>query len=102
MQQQPVLFDGTLLQNIDIGLEDNEKVPHDLAAVKEACLTAQLWSEVPTFGGGLGLQAPVGYRGKYLTGGQAQRICLARCLMRRTPILFLDEPVRAAPPAEPT
>lgn len=95
MQQQNVLFDDTVMKNIVIGLEDDDKVPHDEAAVKEACLTAQLWHDVPTLGGGLGLQAPVGYRGKTLTGGQAQRVCLARCLLRRTPILFLDEPASA-------
>ena len=46
-------------------------------------------------GGGKGLDAQVGYRGKFLSGGQAQRLCLARVLMRRTPILLLDEPVSA-------
>ena len=30
-----------------------------------------------------------------MTGGQAQRVCLARCIIRRTPIVFLDEPVSA-------
>ena len=97
MQQSNVLFDDTVLANITIGLEDGgeTEVPHDEAAVKEACLTAQLWHDVPTLGGGLGLHAPVGYRGKVLTGGQAQRVCLARCLLRRTPILFLDEPASA-------
>ena len=92
LPQVNVLFDDTVIGNITVGLESS-KVPHDDAAVKEACLTAQLWHDIPSLGGGLGLQAPVGYRGKFISGGLAQRICLARCLMRRTPLLFLDEPV---------
>ena len=71
------------------------KIDHDDALVKEACLTAQLWHDVPTLGAGRGLEAPAGYRGKFISGGLAQRVCLARCLIRRTPILFLDEPVSA-------
>ena len=77
MQQANVLFDDTVLENIVIGMEDDDStVPFDEPAVKEACLTAQLWGDIPTLGGGLGLRAPVGYRGKALTGGQAQRVCL--------------------------
>jgi hypothetical protein len=82
MQQANVLFDDTIRSNIVVGLDvEGSKVPHDDAAVKEACLTAQLWHDLPTLGGGLGQHAPVGYRGKALTGGQAQRVCLGmpRC-----------------------
>ena len=103
MQQQTVLFDDTVKANIAMGLfEDDierylakEKIALDDAPVKEACLTAQLWHDVPTLGAGRGLEAPAGYRGKFISGGLAQRVCLARCLIRRTPILFLDEPVSA-------
>ena len=95
MNQAPVLYDASVHENIIVGLDEDSKVPSDEEAVQDACLSAHLWHEVPTLGGGLGLQAPVGYRGKKLTGGQAQRVVLARCLLRQTPILFLDEPVSA-------
>ena len=94
MEQSSTLFNGTIRDNISIGLEGTD-VPHDDAAIKDACIRAQFWQDVPAMGGGKGLDAQVGYRGKFLSGGQAQRLCLARVLMRRTPILLLDEPVSA-------
>ena len=47
MQQNPILFDQTVHKNITIGLEDSDKVPHDEAAVKDVCITAQLNHELP-------------------------------------------------------
>ena len=39
-----------------------------------------------------GLDAPVGERGALVSGGQAQRIALARAMLADFPILVLDEP----------
>ena len=44
-------------------------------------------------GNGKGLGADVGFRGKLLSGGEKQRLCLARTLLMKRPILLLDEPI---------
>ena len=46
-----------------------------------------------------GINSPLGERGKRVSEGQAQRIAIARALLRKAPILLLDEATSALDPA---
>jgi ATP-binding cassette subfamily C protein CydD len=46
----------------------------------------------------LGLETQVGERGQRLSGGQAQRIALARAFLKNAPVLVLDEPTAQLDP----
>lgn len=83
-EQTPFLFDDTIRQNLlfarDTATDDELLAVLDRVGLSE-------W--VAQRGG---LQARVGERGALVSGGQAQRIALARALLADFPVLILDEP----------
>ncbi|MDR6291190.1 ATP-binding cassette subfamily C protein CydD [Inquilinus ginsengisoli] len=83
--QAPVLFHGTLRDNIRLGRPDADDAAVDRAAAE---------ARVTEFAAALphGLDTPVGERGVGLSGGQAQRIALARAFLKDAPLVLLDEP----------
>lgn len=85
MSQRPHLFHGSLAENLR--LADPAAEAARVAAAAEA-------AGVTDFAGGLplGLETPLGERGFGLSGGQAQRVALARVFLRDAPLLLLDEP----------
>ncbi len=84
MGQEPLLLDLTVGENIAIG----EREP-DPARLREAAARAGALAPIERAGGFL---APVGERGRAFSGGERQRICLARTFYRDAPVLILDEP----------
>ena len=83
-EQRPWLFDDTIRQNLLFARDTATDA--DLLAVLDRVGLAG-WVEARG-----GLDARVGERGALVSGGQAQRIALARALLAEFPILIVDEP----------
>ncbi len=83
--QQPRLFQGTIADNIRLGQPDA-----DLRQVRAAAEQARIAEFIESLPQGYDTQ--VGERGAGLSGGQIQRIALARAFLRNAPLVILDEP----------
>ena len=82
--QEPVLFSDTIENNIRFGRDD---IDNDTVAW--AIEVAQLKNEISNFPEGISTK--IGVRGMSISGGQKQRLALARALAGKPKILILDD-----------
>jgi ATP-binding cassette subfamily B protein len=83
--QEPILFSTSVAENIAYARP---------SATKEEIVIAARLANAHDFITRLpqGYETPVGERGTAISGGERQRIALARAFLRDAPILILDEP----------
>jgi ATP-binding cassette subfamily B protein len=83
--QEPVLFAASIAENIAYGRPD--ATDDQIIAAAKAAASHEFISAMP-----VGYETQVGERGSRISGGERQRISLARAFLRNSPILILDEP----------
>jgi ATP-binding cassette subfamily C protein CydD len=89
--QRAHLFRGTLRENI--AMARPEATEAEILRAAEAARVMAFARQLPQ-----GLETEVGEGGYGLSGGQAQRIALARAFLRDAPLVLLDEPTTALDP----
>jgi ATP-binding cassette subfamily B protein len=83
--QEPLLFSGTIAENIRYGrLEASREEIEDAARAANA---HDFIANLPD-----GYETELGEGGAHISGGERQRICVARAFLKDAPILILDEP----------
>ncbi len=89
--QKPHIFNTTIAENIRLGKPDAA-----LDEVVDAAKAAQLHDWILTLPDGY--ETRVGEAGSRLSGGEAQRLALARAFLKDAPLLILDEPTSSLDP----
>lgn len=89
--QDTFLLYDTLYENIAVGRPDATEQQVEDAARAAQC--HDFISRLPQ-----GYQTHIGDHGVYLSGGEAQRVCVARAILKNAPILVLDEATAFADP----
>ena len=82
--QDNFLFRCSLLENIRLG--NPQATDEEVRAAARAAQCEEFISKLP-----LGYDTPAGEAGKRLSGGEKQRIAIARMMLKNAPIVILDE-----------
>ncbi len=83
--QNPTLFTGTIRENLLWGKEDATQDEIE-EACKIACCHDFIMEKLPN-----GYDTMLGQTGSNVSGGQRQRLCIARAIMKKPKILILDD-----------
>jgi subfamily B ATP-binding cassette protein MsbA len=86
--QEPILFNDSVRNNIAYGRSNASK--EDIAAAARAAYAFDFIQKFPKK-----FDTNIGELGARLSGGEKQRICIARALLKDAPILILDEATSA-------
>ncbi|WP_355662208.1 thiol reductant ABC exporter subunit CydD [Halomonas salifodinae] len=85
MDQRPLILQGSLADNLRLAAP--EATDQAMSEAMNRAGLGELLAQLPE-----GLVTPVGERGSGLSGGQAQRLALARVFLSSAPLVLLDEP----------
>jgi ATP-binding cassette subfamily B protein len=84
VMQDSHLFHESIIENLRYA-----KADATIDEMKEACKAAQIWDLIESLPNGL--ETMVGERGHRLSGGEKQRLAIARLLLKSPSIVILDE-----------